>query len=188
MAAQRIKIPYANLGRLLGMKSTEKLVEDLQESNTEWVSAQGDAAVYGADYDDEDSGEDTEAVRMEAMQTAEAQLETAVIDALYAAFERAGETLHFTVTDDAKLRCFFLEPTENWRDTAAQWAELLIGAGGFEPEFNRKSTVAQFLALGPYTPIQAVERHLSTLGMFDDVYGGTDRAYNSSLSATLRSL
>lgn len=185
MAAKRIKIPYERLGRLLGGDATATRIEDLVEGNQTWISAQGDAA--DADYDDPDS-EDADEARMEAMRIAEGQLQTAVIDALYAAYERAGETLHFDVTDDAKLRCFFLTPQKDWKDTAAQWVELLIGAGGFEPEFGRKSAVAQWLAEGPSTPIQAVEKHLSTLGMFDEVYGGLERAYASSLKSTLRTL
>lgn len=191
MATARIKIPYANLGRILGMKSTERLVEDIVEANQEWISSAQQAAEVAAGEgiaDDDVDADDVEAAGMEAMRTAEAQLETAVIDALYAAFEKAGETLHFDVTDDAKLRCFFFTPTKNWKDTAAQWVELLEGAGGFTREFGRGSAVAQFLAMGPYTPIQAVERHLSTLAMFDDVYGGVDRVYAESLSANLRAL
>lgn len=186
MAVSRIKIPYERLGRLLGGDATATRIEDLVEGNQDWLSAQGDAAV--ADHDDPD-GDDADATRMEAMSAAEGQLNTAVVDALYAAFERAGETLHFNVTDDAKLRCFFLTPTKDWKDTATQWVELLIGAGDFEPEFGRKSPVAQWLAqTAASTPMQAVEKYLSALGDFDAVYGGLDRAYQSSLKATLRAL
>lgn len=188
MAAARIQIPYANLGRTIGMRSTERLVEDIVEGNQDWIGSRGAAAESEFEDDADADSEDVSEAGMAAMRTAESQLETAVIDALYAAFARAGETLHFNVVDDAKLRCFFLTPSKDWKDTAAQWVELLEGAGGFEREFGRKSAVAQFLALGPYTPIQAVERHLSTLGMFDAVYGGLDRAYSSNLAANLRNL
>ena len=154
-----------DLAELLGITTFEALREFNEDYLAEsWVEGYQYALQEG------ESEEDAEEQGVVAKQKAEAELyhswEQALTYVASKLFAKHGLELEDEEGWERKV-----VPIESWKDAARQIMNTINGATTYE-----FSTVADFLKSGPYTPKEAVLRHLHWIRQYPDIHGGGSAA------------
>ena len=169
---------------------TDSLGLERMENVWDRLSDSGDA--YGYAYDEalkeaEEGGlseEDAEEAATEAALEAERQEQDEEANKYFSALESAAESLYghhklmITIPtkmvgkgeDRQEVRLWDeikVEPSETWRDAAAEIMETINGVGTFT-----FYSLKEFLDSGRHTPCEAVMTHLHWIERHPEVYGG----------------